>query len=306
MQIGEVLGRAFDIIRKHKVLWLFGILAGCANSNSGSSGSGYRFNLGDRQENWPSELNRPFEQFFESVDPAVLYTGISLAVMVILLLVVVSIFLGTMGRVGLVRGTLQAESGAERLEFSELFRGGLPYFWRVFGLNLLVGLVLFVVIGGLILAGIIGSVATLGLGVLCLLPLICLLVPLTIAVDVVIKQANIAIISENLSIMNGLQRGWAICRDNVGNMIVMALILGVGNAVVGFLIGLPLILVAAPAIVGVINESTRMVGTGLLISALCLAGYLPVLIGFNGVVTSYLETAWTLTFLRLSRPAGSA
>ena len=33
MDIGSVLSRAWQIIWKHKVLWIFGILAGCANGN---------------------------------------------------------------------------------------------------------------------------------------------------------------------------------------------------------------------------------------------------------------------------------
>lgn len=307
MQIGDVLTRAFEIIRKHKVLWLFGILAGCANSNSsGSSGLNYRFSYRDVPDTWSYNFEQPFERIFGQVDPTMVYVWIGLAILLILGLVVVSIFLGTMGRVGLVRGTQQAENGAERLEFGELFRGGMPYFWRVFGLSLLVGLAAFVVVGALLIAGTLGTILTLGLGFLCLAPLICLLVPTAIALDVVVRQANIAIITEDLDIMSGLRRGWAICRDNPGNIIVMALILGIANAVTSFLVTLPLVAVAVPALIGVISENPQMIGGSLLFSALCFIGYLPVLIGLNGIVSSYIETAWTLTFLRLGRPAASA
>ncbi len=34
----EVLTRAWQIIWKHKVLWIFGILAGCGQGGGGSSG----------------------------------------------------------------------------------------------------------------------------------------------------------------------------------------------------------------------------------------------------------------------------
>ena len=37
MEIGEVLSRAWQIIWKHKVLWIFGILASCSSSNFGSN-----------------------------------------------------------------------------------------------------------------------------------------------------------------------------------------------------------------------------------------------------------------------------
>ena len=37
---GEVLTRAWQNIWKHKVLWIFGILASCARGSGGSSGGG--------------------------------------------------------------------------------------------------------------------------------------------------------------------------------------------------------------------------------------------------------------------------
>ena len=36
---GDVLSRAWQIIWKHKVLWIFGILAGCSRGSSGFRGS---------------------------------------------------------------------------------------------------------------------------------------------------------------------------------------------------------------------------------------------------------------------------
>ncbi len=50
---GEVLTRAWQIIWKNKILWIFGILASCARGNAGGAGggggnSGYRFESGQR------------------------------------------------------------------------------------------------------------------------------------------------------------------------------------------------------------------------------------------------------------------
>ncbi|MEJ2225745.1 MAG: hypothetical protein P8X49_11505, partial [Syntrophobacterales bacterium] len=96
--------------------------------------------------------------------PALLIVAI--IILVVLLLVVLGIFLGTMGRIGLIRGTLQSEEGATSLTFGELFNGGLPYFWRVFGLNLIVGLAL--ALGGILVAVIVifATILTLGLGLI--------------------------------------------------------------------------------------------------------------------------------------------
>ena len=172
--------------------------------------------------------------------------------LLILILVVLKIFLGTIGTIGLIRGAQLADQDMEaRLTFGELFKGSLPYFWRVFLLNLLVGLVFFVV--GIILAVgvVLGVVLTLGLILICLLPLLCLLVPLGVVIGVVIEQATIAIVAEDLGILDGLRRGWEVVKTNVGPMIVMWLILGLAiSGIGGIIIGLPMILVFAPFLIG--------------------------------------------------------
>jgi hypothetical protein len=40
-----------------------------------------------------------------------------------------------------------------------------------------------------------------------------------------------------------------------------------------------------------------------LIAALCFVAYLPILLILSGALRSYIESAWTLTFLRLTGAA---
>src|SRR4030042_1080728 len=178
MDFGYVLKRAWEIIWKFKVLWKFGILASCGQAgSSGGSNSGYRFL--SQEGNVAPQI----ERFFNQLDPAIIALLIALGIFFVLALIVIAIILGTIGRVGLIRGTVKAEQGVERLTFGELWRDGLSYFWRVFGLNLLVGVVIFVAIMAIVILMIIPTVVTLGL---CLIPLMCLFVPVMWAVYVVI------------------------------------------------------------------------------------------------------------------------
>jgi hypothetical protein len=297
MDIGSVLSRAFEIMRKHKVLWIFGILAGCSSANSGSGGSN---NFRTRYENGevPPQMQQFFDQF-ANIPSWQIAVFVAVVIAVILLLVVVAIFLGTMGRVGLIRGTLQAEGGAGHLEFSELFSGGMRYFWRVFGLNLLAGLAMIVVVFILIALAIPLALTIVGLA--CLIPLFCLLAPLGWFVQLVVEQGSIAIVVEDLGLMAGLQRGWEVVKNNLGNVIVMWLILGLGVGLIGgFIIGFPVFLFVLPAILGAMAGTQAAIGGSLLVTGLCLVAYLPVLIFLNGLLTGYIETAWTLTFLRLT------
>lgn len=296
---GEVLSRAWQIIWKHKVLWIFGVFAGCSRSggggSSGGGGGGTGVEPGGQQPF--SEFQRIFEQIGQwiSDNPWV----IAVFVLLILALVILSIFLGTIGRIGLIKGTYRAEQGAERLIFGELFTESMPYFWRVFGLSLLIGLLFLLLFLPLIFFGVI----TAGIGFLCILPLLCLLIPISWAVMVVIEQANVAIVLEDLGIGDGLRRGWEVVRANVGTMILMALILFIGSAVVGIVLAIPLIVAVVPLVIGSAAGAER---TPLLIFGVCCAVYLPILILLNGILTAYIQSAWTLTYMRLTKPQDDA
>ena len=296
MDFGYILKRAWEIIWKFKVLWIFGILASCGQAtSSGGSNSGYRYSSQN------TNISPQIEQFFARLDPAIITMLIVIAILVVLALVVIAILLGTVGRVGLIRGTMKAEQGAERLTFGELWREGLAYFWRVFGLNLLIGVIIFLAAVILAIAAVVLTVGTLGIFLICLLPIICLLVPVMWAVSVIVEQANIALVVENLGITDAIKRGWQVVWDNIGNMIVMSLILILGVSLIGgAIIGLPLIVIVAPAVAGAATGTAVAIRNGLIVSGLLFIVYLPVLLLLSGIIRAYTSSAWTLTYLRLT------
>jgi hypothetical protein len=296
MDFGYVFKRAWEIIWKFKVLWIFGILASCGQA-SGSSGanSGYRYSSIDINPSPQIDL------FFGRMSPVLIALLIAIALIIVVALIVIAILLGTVGRVGLIRGTVKAEQGAERLTFGELWREGLAYFWRVFGLNLLIEAIIIVAVVVLTILGVVLTIGTLGIFVLCLLPLICLIIPVLWAIAVIVEQANIALVVENLGIIEAIKRGWQVVWDNIGNMIVMSLILTLGVSLIGgAIIGLPLLIVAAPAVAGAVAGTTDALRNGLIVSGLLFIVYLPFLLLLSGILRAYTSSAWTLTFLRLT------
>ena len=86
MDIGAVLSRAWEILRRHKVLWIFGILAGCGSANAGSSGSG---------ANYEGEMPPGLERFFTQVPDWQVALLIGLIILVVLVFVVLAVFLST-------------------------------------------------------------------------------------------------------------------------------------------------------------------------------------------------------------------
>jgi hypothetical protein len=272
------------------VLWIFGVFAGCARGGGGGgSGGGGGGGTEPGQQPFPQ-----FQQFFDQLGQWINENPWIAVVFVILVLalVLLAIFLGTIGRIGLIKGTYQAEMGAERMNFGELFSESTPYFWRVFGLSLLIGLLGVLVFVPFVLFG----VLTAGIGFLCLLPLICILIPVLWALSVVIEQANAAIVLDNLGIGDGFRKGWEVVRANLGPIILLTLIVFIGSGIVGFVIAIPLIAAVFPLIVGAASNNTNPVW----ITAICCAIYFPVLLLLSGILNAYVQAVWTLTYMRLT------
>jgi hypothetical protein len=129
----------------------------------------------------------------------------------------------------------------------------------VFGLSFLVGLAFLVLMLPLVAFG----VLTAGIGFACLLPLICLLIPVGMVVNVIIEQANAAMVLDDLGIGDGFRRGWEIVKSNVGPVLIMAIILAVIGFVVGLVIALPIILTVFPLAFGLAGGETGMLWVAL-------------------------------------------
>jgi len=301
---GNILTHAWQIIWKHKILWIFGILASCTRGAGGGGGSntGYQFSSGDRPPFVDDQFTRQMEDMLRWLSDN--WWILAALVLALILISLAFYVIGFIGKISLIRGTYQAETGAQSLQFGQLFSESLPYFWRVFGLNFLAGLALAVAFLALFVPLVILGVLTLGLGLLCALPLVCLLIPLSWIVMVVLEQANAAIVIENLRMLDGLRRGWEIVKANVGPVVIMSLILLFGGGILSLIIAVPIFLAIFPLIPGLIAGELQR--SGLLVAGLCFVAYLPVLLLLNGVLTAYIQSAWTLTYLRLTAPPEAA
>jgi len=310
---GEVLTHAWKNIWKHKVLWIFGILASCArrsggNVNGGGGNRNFQTNPGGNIPFSGSQAERVTSQISEYISQHLWIIGA--AVIAIFVLSFIFYALGIIGRIGLIKGTSLAEKGAEKLSFGEIWSESLPYFWRIFGLNFLIGLAIFaVILIPLILFGVVfamggmaGRAATTSatvLGLACFLPIICLLIPIGWALSIIIEQAQAAIVLEDLSMLDGFKRGWEVVKTNAVATILMSLILGIGGGIIGVIVALPLIGAFIPVLVGL--GTLRQSFAPFYISLACCAVYLPVLIFLNGILTAYIQSAWALTFMQIAQ-----
>jgi hypothetical protein len=320
LDFGEVLGRAWRITWKFKVLWIFGILASCGTSSGGSYNSGSYSNYQTNGNGFPRPTPNLPPGFVSGIDrfvrfmanPAVIVAFLSL----ICLIVIISILVGTMGRIGLIKGASEADEGAEKLTFTSLWRSSLHYFWRLLWLSVLVGLpffIIFLVLGvGLALALLpaikSGTSEAAGAGIIGLVSILCVggcfLILLAIAVGFVLRQAENAIVIENQTILGGLQRGWEVFKKNIGPIFIIWLITA-GILLAGrFVIALPILIILIPIFIAFfsLGAGGTISYAPLIIAGLCILAYLPVSVVANGILMTFVESIWTLTFLRLTKP----
>ena len=306
MDFGEVLTKAWRIIWKYKILWLFGIFASCSSGGGGGGGGG-----GGSGAQYSGDAPYGYYNTMDFVEPWVIALIIAGVILLAIIITAIVLAVSTVGRIGLVQGTqLADESEDAQITFSGLFNSMKPYFWRVLGLNLLICIGSFVIIMFLIFFTIFGAIFTLGLGLICLLPLCCLLIPVFWVLTTFVEMANVAVIVEDLSVIDGLKRGWEVFKGNLGEMVLMGLVLVLGGMFVGMLIAMPMILTMIPLMMGVFaaifGDTAALAAGGVIISGLCCLAYLPVLIVISGIIRAYIGSAWTLTYLRLTQGPADA
>lgn len=310
MNYGEVLERAWRITWRFKGLWVLGILAGCSNGSGGSGGGGgssnYSQSFGNGNGPAPEQFSQ-LEQFFETIDPAVMVAVAVALVLFILLLWAISLLIGVFGQAGLIHGADQADRG-QAVTLAMAATGGLDAFWRLLGLELILLAIRIGLVVGVATVVLVFLVFTLGIGALLLIPLICILTPvlllLGLALGIYLQFVRAAIVVDSLSITQALKEAWALVRSHVTPSAVMGLILVLGGWVVSLILSVPFFLVLIPLIGGVAFGTETALGIGIGLAALCCLAYLPVMLLLNGVLQTYIQTAWTLTYRRLTDRGG--
>jgi len=295
MDYGWVLKRAWEITWKFKGLWVLGILASCSSGGGGgghggsSSGTGSQFN----GETDPRFLQ--FQRWIESIPEQTWIAVAIVAMIVIIVLSLIALVLGILGQAGLIAGFNQAETNGT-VTLGEAWRIGKANFWRLLGVRAIFWLASVLV--GIIIAAaaITTAIGTLGIGLLCLVPLLCLLIPVGALVGVYVMLAQVALVTEALDVKESFRRSWEVFKLNLGPVILVGLIVVFGSAVIQLVLALPLIAAVLPVVAGMALGTDQSGTTGLVTAGVCLAVYLPLLIVASGVLQTYVTGVWTLSW----------
>ena len=347
----KILKRAWNILWQYRALWVFGLILAltAAGSTGGSSNSGSRYTVNDVSqfnempalEQVRSDLNdtgnlfqRMFEKGFPSSGAAQkeLTTIIWIAAFFILILLVSAVvmaFARYVSETAVIRMVDQYEATDTMMTVRQGFRSGWSRTsWRLFLINLIVYIPIFIVVVALGVAAfniyllvsssketfaIAGIVGMIGITFL----LIFVMVLLTIFLRLMRQFFWRVCVLEEVGVRESLRRGFALVRANWKNAGLMWLIMmGLGIAwmllsVIALVILLPIVLITA-VIGAVIAAIPGMMLVGFF--SLFLNGSLPWIIGGIFVLplflvlafspwillsawqVTYTSTVWTLTY----------
>jgi hypothetical protein len=290
---GEVLARAWQITWRYKSLWLAGIVISLISFLTVPINMTLNPSFGSFAD--PSEVSRQL--------PAILLVN-----GLIILLSILSIPVYAIGMSVPSLGTLQVEKGNEKVGFGELVRASFPYFWRVLGIFLLVSAGVFIV--AMVFTACIAFVGILTFGVgaiLCAIPGLLISIPLWILVYAVMEQGIAAVLVDDLGFSGALQRAWELVRKNFGAMVLMSLIIYLGSMIVGMIVSIPMLIPAFGFMTDMLRTGVASEPDPELMQAYLrnmmwwMLAFSPLYAVLQGILLSFMQSAWTLTYLRLTR-----
>jgi hypothetical protein len=315
MNYSEVFSKAWKIIWKFKALWIFGILSSCARASSGVSGGSSGGGGGGGGSNLlnsgtglaspdvmlPKQVYLWYLQFQHAWDtePWGLFLIFMAVFFFVLALVVLSLFLGVLGRVGVARGAWLADDGEEKLNFSRIFNESKPYYWRVFLFFLLLFAASLAVGGLVVIPILLVIIFTFGLGLLFLIPLF---IVVAFVIQILIEQTIVAIVGEDLGVFAGIERAWKLLVSKPWPQVVVVLATSLGQIAVMFVLVIPIFLILIPFLISILFQTEQVIGIGAMISGAGFVLYLPFMILASGILYAYIGSLWALTFKRLTQP----
>jgi hypothetical protein len=320
----KVLRRSLEITWRYRVLWVFGILLALTTGGGGGGNGGGGGGTGNRQLSLPSTGGIRAPQIPPEVISALIVAGIGLAC-IILLLIVASLVVRYVAETSLIRMVADHEETGEKRSV----RQGLRWGWsrtalRLFLIDLLIMvplvvgfiLLLLLALAPLLLwtthsqaAGIVGTVATIGLVILFIL----LFIVVIAAASLLIHFFRRVCALEEVGVVESIRRGYALVRSHLKDVAIMWLIM-VGLTlgwtilmipVVLMLLLLGIVLGGGPALLvgGVASQALQGPLPWILAGAVGLPIFFLVLIVpllfLGGLWQVYRSSVWTLTYREL-------
>jgi len=240
------------------------------------------------------------------------------------ILVVLAIILAVVGVIaqgGLIAGVGQIEEQGST-SFGQAWSAAARRFWALLGLRIVLalpvlGLVVLAVVllGGSLLPVAIAvlrgeespDLGSAGTSLLLLLCSGCVMICVTGIYSILASALQTfgerAILLENLGVINGLRRGWEVFISNLFNVILLALVLIVLNALFSLITGLVLTALALPATIGGLMSSLSEEGpqTSTIIFTVLMFVLIALISALiSALVATFGSAVWTIAYRQIA------
>jgi len=302
MDYGKVLGRAWEITWRWKVLWILGFLAALGSGGGGGGGGSSSYTTSGSE--WPEWWGYTYQ---EPTFPAgVIAAVVGLACLAIIIGIAIWV-VSVIARGGLIAGVRQVEEEGHT-SFGRAWRAGARRFWTLFGISILAAIPLIVLVGvGLVIlivmfvgsgfafessdaAGAAGIVAS----IVCGGAFCCGMVIVTIILQQIRIYAERAALLEDLGWIAAFSRGWNVLKANIGPTIVFWLIF----LAIGIVFFLAIAAVLAVTVLPLFAVATNIDPGPWYFVPICCGGLIAVVAAalINAIVQTFTSATWTLAY----------
>lgn len=291
----EILRKSFRLAWKNKLLWWFGFLIalsspGSLNLNFPSGGNS---DISDQKIETYMQPAKDF--FFQYLNWIIL--GIAILVLIGLVLYAI----GKIARGALIKSINEINNG-KQIGFKTGMIEGTKYFWKILGLDILLGLSLSIISLIVLAPSIILFVYQAYVsGVFLILLAISFIVALAILASFLRNYGRIYIVLAGLPIWTSIENAYALFKKNFWPSIVLALLLmaiglGTGIAFLLALFVLIMLLIALGLLAWVLAKTVGIIIFGIIATLILLV----VIFIVRSALEVFYQTVWILFFKEIA------
>jgi len=283
---GEALSRMWKIGWNHKILWVFQILP-----------IGLYLLMMPvftfANPAFSMLMPEPYNEWAQEPWAVGVLIGLSV------FLIAPTLLLTSFSHTATTLGALQVDQGAEKLFFRKLSSESLPYLLRIAGVFLLfMSLWIVTLLAFMVLMAAVTTV-TMGLGMLCMMPMFFLIYPIAFIGYIVMELTQMGIIADNLGIRDALAQGWRLFRSNMLTVSIYMLILYFGMSILSSIFIFPM-MIPMMAFPLSLDSSGNFNQAFFVMMAVVFPLIMVFMSAVQGIFKAFFQAAWAVAYRRLT------
>jgi len=308
----SIINKSWEYLKQHRYFWWLGFLAIFSSSGGGISYLNLPLNSFDfptnttpiNQDQAPI-LSNIFSKISAAESNFITENSVLFIVLGFLLLIlfVSIIYISISANAGLIFAVNSLESRSGNLNFKKSFHAGQRYFWRLFLLNLFLGLmtilILALILLPIFLLFINGSSLASGVAVVFMLAGIIIMVPIFIGISIMKLVSERVIIIENLSVWPAIKKAYQMVKNNFGKTLITFLI--ESGLSIAISLGTILSALLIAGIFGLIIYFLTLLNTiaAAIVTLIFVLVLLVVLLIIRSGMAAFLSSFWTISYLAI-------